>query len=92
MEYGARTILVEIQGTSMGLISDTGSTIFIVEPGVSRSDVHVTAVEPYGVTGDALDVTWQQSVTFRMNGSSRTQYAHSLPRQLAYWAPIILSD
>ena len=72
MEYGARTILVEIQGTSMGLISDTGSTIFIVEPGVSRSDVHVTAVEPYGVTGHVLDVTEQQSVTFRMNGSSRT--------------------
>jgi len=51
MEHGAPTISIEIQGTSRSLISDTGSIIFIVQPGVSRSDVHFTAVEPYAVTG-----------------------------------------
>jgi len=42
---------------------------------VSRSDVHVTAVEPYGVTGDVLDIRGQQSVTFRLNGR---EFTHSL--------------
>ena len=72
MEHGAPTISVEIEGMSRSLILDTGSTISILQPGVSRSDVHVTAVEPYGVTGDVLDIRGQQSVTFRLNGSSRT--------------------
>jgi len=53
---------------------DTGSTILILQPGVSRSDVHVTAVEPYGVTGDVLDIRGQLSVTFRMKGMEFTPY------------------
>ena len=56
MEHGAPTISVEVEGMSRSLILDTGSIISILEPGVSRSDVHVTAVEPYGVTGDVLDI------------------------------------
>jgi hypothetical protein len=47
---------------------DTGSTISMLQPGVSRSDVHVTAVELYGLTGDLLGIRGRQSVTFRLNG------------------------
>jgi len=60
MEHGAPTISVEIEGMSRSLILYTGSTISILQPGVSRSEVHVTAVEPYGVTGDVLDIRGQQ--------------------------------
>jgi hypothetical protein len=72
MEHGAPTISVETEGMSRSLILDTGSTISILQPGVSRRDVHVTAVEPYGVTGNILDIRGRQSVIFRLNGSSRT--------------------
>jgi len=51
MEHCAPTIAVEIEGVSKSLILDTGTNILISQLGVSRSDVHVTAVEPYGVTG-----------------------------------------
>ena len=42
----ARPLSVEIEVMWRSLILDTGSTISILQPGVSRSDVHVTAVEP----------------------------------------------
>jgi hypothetical protein len=74
IEHGAPTISVEIEGMSRSLILYTGSTISIMQPGVSRSEVHVTAVEPYGVTGDVLDIKGQQSVTFRLNGR---EFTHS---------------
>ena len=56
------------------LILDTSSTISILQPGVWRSNVPVTAVEPYGVTGDVLDIRGQQSVTFRLKG---IEFTHS---------------
>jgi hypothetical protein len=52
LEHGTPTILVEIEGISSKLILDTGSNVSIVQPGVSRGDVRVTNMEPYGVTGD----------------------------------------
>jgi hypothetical protein len=55
MEHDAPTISVDIEGMSRSLILDTGFTISILQPGVSRGDVHVTAVETCGVTGDVLD-------------------------------------
>jgi len=36
--------------------------------------VHVTTLEPYGVTGDVLDIRGQQSLTFLLNGS---EFTHS---------------
>jgi len=38
------------------LILDTCSGISILQPGVSRSDVSITNLKPYGVTGEALDI------------------------------------
>jgi hypothetical protein len=35
---------------------------------VSRSDVIVTTVRPYGVTGEALDIRGQQLVSFVLGG------------------------
>jgi len=68
LEHGTPTISADIEGMSRGLILDTGSNISIMQPGISKSNVQVTTMEPYGVTGDTLDIKGQQTVTFRMNG------------------------
>ena len=72
MENVAPPISVEIEGTSRSLILDTGSTISILQPGVSRSDVHVTAVEPYSDWGCPRQ---RATVTFRVKGR---EFTHSL--------------
>jgi len=45
-----------------------------MQPSISRSNVQVTTLEPYGVTGDFLDIREQQSVTFLMKG---IEFTHS---------------
>jgi hypothetical protein len=85
LEHGTPTISAEIEGMSRSLILDTGSNISIMQPGISRSNVQVTTLEPYGVTGDVLDFRGQQSVTFLLNGSEFTQsfLVCSLPTKAA---------
>jgi hypothetical protein len=56
LEHGTPTNLVQIEGMSRRLILDTGSNISILQPGVSRGDIKVTTMEPYGVTGDVRDI------------------------------------
>ncbi len=53
---------------SRSLILDTGFDVSILQPDVSRSDVRVTKMEPYGVTGEFLNIKGQQSVSFMLNG------------------------
>jgi len=67
-------ISVEIEGMSSSLIVDTGSNISILQASILKSDVQVTALEPYGVTGDVLEIRGQQSVTLMLNGS---EFKHS---------------
>jgi hypothetical protein len=59
---------LEIKGKWKCLIIDTGSNVSILQPGVSRHDVRATAVRPYGVTGEALDIRGQQLVSFVLGG------------------------
>jgi len=75
LEHGTSTTSAEIEGMSRSLILDTGSNISIMQPSISRRNVQVTTLEPYGVTGDVLDIRGQQSVTFLLNGS---EFTHSL--------------
>jgi hypothetical protein len=64
------------------LIIDTGSKVLILQPGVSRRDVRVTAVRPYGVTGETLDIRGQQLVSFVLGGR---KFSHTfLVRPLPY--------
>jgi hypothetical protein len=74
LEHGTPTILVEIEEMSRRLIIDTGSNVSILQPGVSRGDVEVTHSEPFGVTGDILDIKGQQSVSFALDGC---EYQHT---------------
>ena len=68
LEHGTPTLSVEIDGVSRRLIVDTGSNVSILQPGVSKSDVRGTAVRPFEVTGESLDIKGHQSVSFRWNG------------------------
>ena len=56
LEHGTPTISVCIEGMSRGLILDTGPNISIMQLGRSKSNVQVTTMEPYGITGDTLDI------------------------------------
>jgi len=68
LEHGTPTVSLEIEGVSRRLIVNTGSNVSILQPGVSKSDVRVTAVRPFGVTGESLDIKGHQSASFRWNG------------------------
>ena len=74
LENGTPTVSAEIEGMSRSLILDTGSNISIMQPGISRSNVQVTTLETYVVTGDVLDVRGKQPVTFLLNGSEFTHF------------------
>jgi len=69
LECGTPSVLVNIEGELRRLILDTGSNVSILQPGVSRSDVSVTSLKPYGITGEALDIKGRQSVSFELDGS-----------------------
>ena len=59
-----------IEGKTRSLIIDTGSNISILQPGNIRD----TAMKPFGVTGENLDVKGRQSVSFML---VRRRFHHS---------------
>ena len=61
LELGTLTVSVKTEGMSRSLTLETGSNLSILQPGVSRVEVRVTTMEPYGVTGDVLNIKGQQS-------------------------------
>ena len=65
LEHGT-PILVEIEGMSRRLILNPGSSVSILQPGISRRD-EVTNLKPYGVTGEVLDIKGRQSVSFELD-------------------------
>ena len=69
LEGGTPSVLVNIEGSMRRLILDTASNVSILQPGVSSSDVRVTSLKTYGVTGEALDIKGRQSDSFDLDGS-----------------------
>jgi len=59
LEHGTPNISAVTGGMLRSLILDTGSNISIMQPGISRRNIKVTTQEPYGVTGDVLDIRGQ---------------------------------
>jgi hypothetical protein len=59
-----------------------------------NSEVKITSMKPFGVTGEALDIKGRQIVSFELGGR---EYKHgflcvrSLGRQPAYWALLGIS-
>jgi len=58
------------------LILDTGFSLSILQRGLSRDDVRVTTMKPYGVTAEILDIKRQHSVSFVLNGR---EFSHAFP-------------
>jgi hypothetical protein len=47
----------------MVLIIDTACNVSIFQPGVSKSEMRLTVMPPYGVTEETLDVKGRQAVS-----------------------------
>jgi hypothetical protein len=66
LERGTPSISVDIEGVTRTLIVDTGSSVSLMQLGIARSELRATPLKPYGVTGKALDIRGQQTVSFRL--------------------------
>ena len=74
VDQGTPFVSLEIEGKQRSLIKDTGSSISIIQQGVSRSEVTTSDIKPYGVTGEVLDVKERQSLSFELGGQ---EFHHS---------------
>ena len=68
LEHGAPPITLEIEGKWRRLIADTGSSVSILRPVVSRRDMRDTSLRLLGVTGETLEVKGRQLVSFTLGG------------------------
>ena len=68
LEHGAPSITLEIEGKWRRLFVDAGSSVSILQPGVSRRDLRDTSLRPFGVTGKTLDVKGRELVSFTLGG------------------------
>jgi hypothetical protein len=59
-------VAVKIQGAERILISDSGSSCSLLQPGVAEIPLESTTFEPFGVTGDSLGIVGKQQVLFQM--------------------------
>lgn len=84
-EQHTPTVVVEIEGMSRRLILDTGSSVSILQPGISRREVQTSTARPSGATGGVLHIRGQQTVSFRLGKGSfeRTFLVCSLPTKAA---------
>jgi len=48
------------------LIVDTGSSIYLIQPGVCSSEVKPTSLAPFGVMGNELEIKGIQEVEFQL--------------------------
>jgi hypothetical protein len=62
LDHGTPTVAVKIQGAERILIVESGSSCCLLQPGVAELPLESTTFEPFGVTGDSLDITREQQV------------------------------
>jgi hypothetical protein len=74
LDHSTPTVAVEIQGAERILIVDSESSWSLPQPGVADVPFESTTFEPFGVTGDSLNVAWKQEGPFRMG---RVTFRHS---------------
>jgi hypothetical protein len=66
LDHGTPTVAVKIQGKERILIVDLGSSCSLLQPGVAEVPLESTTLEPFGVTGDSLEIAGEQQVLFQM--------------------------
>jgi len=69
---GAPVVRAMIEGRPRMILVDKGSSLSLIQSGVSTSIVSRATVTPYGVTGDELRVKGEQRVTFTIKGETYT--------------------
>jgi hypothetical protein len=79
MEQGSPAISVEIEGGTKHLIIDTGSSMSILQPGVLKHGIGVTAIKPYEITKKNLDIQGQQCVSFVLGKKNVQTHIPSVP-------------
>jgi hypothetical protein len=84
------TISLVIEKKPKLLIINTGSSLSILQPGVSRSNIGVTVIKLYCVTGENRDIQGQQRVTFILPEERLDTFWYALfrPKQTGYLVPI----
>jgi len=68
VEQDAPSVSMEIEGEQRSLFIETGSSISILQPGVSSSEVTTSGIKLYGVTREVLYVKGRQSISFTLGG------------------------
>jgi len=66
LDHGTHTVVVKIQGAKRILTVDSGSNCSLLQPGVAEVPFESTTFEPFGVTGDSLDIVRERQVLFQM--------------------------
>ena len=59
-------LTLEIQGEECEFMVDTGAMVSLVQPGISKAQVHPCDVKARGVTGTQLDILGEQEVKFTL--------------------------
>jgi hypothetical protein len=70
MLRGAPTVRMNIAGFETEFIIDTGSSVSLIQPGVSGSEIKASSVLSIGVTGDPLQIKGEQEVKFGISGAN----------------------
>jgi hypothetical protein len=64
---------VTLEGKPRRLLLDTGSSLCLIQPGVSASTIQATGTNPVGITGDALPLQVEQLIQFTLGNKSYRQ-------------------
>jgi hypothetical protein len=83
IERGSPAISVEIEGGTKRLIIDRSSNVTILQPGVSRCVIGATAIKPYGVTGENLDI--QEQLCLVLGGKTFKHFFGVPPSNRSGW-------
>jgi hypothetical protein len=70
---GAPTVTVLLEGVVRRFIIDTGSSITLIQPGISRAKITRTDIAPIGITGKFLPVKREQYIGFTIAGKAVRQ-------------------
>jgi hypothetical protein len=67
---GAPTVWVELDGVRRQSILDSGSSMSLIQPGISQAEITTIQMAPVGITGDELPMTGAQVIEFSMGGEA----------------------
>jgi hypothetical protein len=51
-------------------VTDTASSVSMLQPSISSRDMRETLLKPFGVTGEVLKITGLQQVSFTLEGKA----------------------